>query len=116
MGVLLLIPSFGYSQFYSGKPEEETWEEKQNSKNDYDEILIKHAYIYDEDKGKSLADTKRMLLERTLPFYDKQLRFVNQWIEKGKCKVSKVNLDKSPSDDKNIESILFIKSSDNCVE
>lgn len=110
MGVLLSIPSFGYSQFYSGKSEEEIWEEEHNSKNDYDEILIKHAYLYDEDKGKSLADTKRELLKQTLPFYDKQLLFVNQWIEKGKCKVSKVNLDKSRSDDKTIESILFIKS------
>lgn len=47
------------AQFYTHKSEQEIWEDEQNAKNNYDEYLTKHAYVYDEEEGRDLAAKRK---------------------------------------------------------
>ena len=98
------------AQFYSGgKSEEEIWEEKKNAKNNYDEFLTKHAYVYDEDKGAELAMRKKDALKKAIGFYDAQISLVESWILKGKIKTTKIKYDDSALSNAMLENVILLK-------
>lgn len=97
------------AQFYSSKSEEEIWEEKKNAKNNYDEFLTKHAFVYDEDKGAELAKLKKDALKDAIGFYDAQISIVESWILKGKIKTAKLKFDDSALSNAMLENAILLK-------
>jgi hypothetical protein len=96
------------AQFYNPKSEQEIWEEEQNAKNNYDEYLTKHAYVYDEEEGRELAAKKKETLKKALEFYDSQISIVERWIEKRKVTANKFNAE-IPLNYETMKNVILLK-------
>ena len=96
------------AQFYTHKSEQEIWEEEQKTKNNYDEYLTKHAYVYDEEEGRELAAKKKETLKKALEFYDSQISIVERWIEKRKVTANKFNTE-IPLNYETMKYVILIK-------
>ena len=82
--LLLMISAFLLSMSASAQYDD-TYSEKVP---DYQEFITKEAEVYDVERAKEYAATKRDLLKEIVSFYDKQLSYVNKWIDNGRFKLT----------------------------